>query len=45
MKAKNETDALTKVWDAFSKEEHYRNGYINSQIVKDEVKKIIDLNK
>lgn len=45
MKAKNETDALTKVWDAFSKEDHYRNGYINSQIVKDEVKKIIDLNK
>lgn len=45
MKAKNETDALTKVWDAFSKEDNYRDGYINSQIVKDEVKKIIDLNK
>ena len=45
MKAKNETDALTKVWDTFSKEDNYRDGYINSQIVKDEVKKIIDLNK
>lgn len=45
MKAKNETDALTKVWDIFSKEDNYRDGYINSQIVKDEVKKIIDLNK
>lgn len=45
MKAKNETDALTKVWDTFSKEDNYRDGYINSQIVNDEVKKIIDLNK
>lgn len=44
MKAKNETDALNKIWDSFSKDDNYRDGYINAKIVKDEVKKIIDLN-
>lgn len=44
LKAKNETDALTKVWHTFSKEDDYKNGYLNSHIVRDEVKKVIELN-
>lgn len=44
MKAEDEIDGLTKVWDTFSKENNYHNGYYNSHIVRDEVKKVIDLN-
>lgn len=44
MKAEDEIDGLTKVWDTFSKENNYHNGYFNSHIVRDEVKKVIDLN-
>lgn len=44
MKAEDEIDALTKVWDTFSRENNYHNGYFNSHIVRNEVRKVIDLN-